>query len=166
MRTLGEALDSVYAQTRQDFEVVLVNDGSTDPATNEMIDGLNRPRLTVLSTENRGLAAARNLAARHASGRFLCALDADDKLHPEFFAKTLAVLESDASVAFVSTWVDCFGLENWTWKQDRCDLPKLLSECVVLTASPVRREAFEAVGGFDDRAYCLAPKTGISGLAS
>ena len=150
---LPEALDSVYTQTRQDFEVIVVNDGSTDPETNRIISALDRPRLQVLSTENCGLAAARNLAASYARGRYLCALDADDALHPDFFRKTLAVLDTDPSVAFVSTWVQCFGLEEWTWRQDRCDLPKLLSECVVLTASPVRRDVFERVGGFDAVSY-------------
>jgi glycosyltransferase involved in cell wall biosynthesis len=148
-----EAVDSVLAQTYPDFEIVVVNDGSTDPATNAVLAALDRPRTTVLTTENRGLPAARNHAIRHARGRYVCALDADDRLHPQFLDKTIGVLERDPSVAFVSTWVECFGVERWIWRQERCDFPALLAECVVLTASPVRREALEAMGGYDCQRY-------------
>jgi glycosyltransferase involved in cell wall biosynthesis len=150
---LEEAVDSVFAQSCQDFEIVIVNDGSTDAATNRLLARFRRPRTTVLHSENRGLAAARNLAIEHARGRYLCALDADDKLHPSFLEKTTAILDGDPSIAFVSTWLEIFGTESWVWKQDRLDLPKLLSECVVLTAAPVRREAVLAVGGYDARLF-------------
>ncbi len=152
-RYVRDAIESVLAQSRQDFEIVVVNDGSTDEETNRILGALDYPRTTVLATGNRGLPAARNLALAHARGRYVCALDADDRLHPSFFEKTLAVLDSDSGVAFVSTWAECFGLEQWTWRQERCDFPALLAECVVLTAAPVRRSAVEAVGGYDERAY-------------
>jgi glycosyltransferase involved in cell wall biosynthesis len=150
---IAEAVHSVFAQTYQDFEVVVVNDGSTDPETNTIITSLHGPRITVLTTENRGLPAARNRAIQHARGKYICALDADDKLHPSFLEKTIGVLERDPSVAFVSTWLECFGTESWVWRQERCDFPKLLAECVVLTASPVRRDAVDAVGGYDCEHY-------------
>ena len=148
---LEETVDSVLTQTDQDFEVVIVNDGSTDERTNAILRDFQRPRTTVLSTDNQGLAAARNLAIEHSQGKYICALDADDKLHPRFLEKTTAVLEADPSVTFVSTWLETFGTESWVWRQERCDFPTLLAECVVLTASPVRREAVDAVGGYDNR---------------
>ena len=145
-----EAVDSVFAQTDQDFEIVIVNDGSTDGATNLLLAEFSRPKTRVLSTENRGLAAARNLAIANSRGRYICALDADDRLHPAFIEKTTALLDADPSLAFASTWLETFGDEQWIWRQDRCDFPALLAECVVLTAAPVRREAIEAVGGYDE----------------
>jgi len=149
-RYLEEAVDSVFAQTDQDFEIVIVNDGSTDEPTNTLLAGYSRPRTRVLSTENRGLAAARNLAIAHARGRYICALDADDRLHPAFLEKTTALLDADPSLAFVSTWLETFGDEQWVWRQDRCDFPALLAECVVLTAALARREAIDAIGGYDE----------------
>jgi glycosyltransferase involved in cell wall biosynthesis len=150
---LAEAVDSVFAQTCQDFEIVIVDDGSTAPETRRILEHFKRPRTTLLRTENRGLAAARNHAIAHARGQYLCALDADDRLHPEFLAKTTARLDADPNLAFVSTWVEIFGAERWIWRQERCDFPLLLSECVVLTASPVRREAVIAVGGYDEAIF-------------
>src|SRR3954452_10064195 len=77
---IDEAVESVFAQTCQDFEILVVDDGSTDAATIEKLTGWTVPRLQVLRTANCGLPAARNHAARHASGSVFCALDADDRL--------------------------------------------------------------------------------------
>ena len=67
---ITEAVDSVRTQTFQDVELVIVDDGSTDPATRETLARLSGPGTTVLTTVNRGLPAARNHAARHASVEF------------------------------------------------------------------------------------------------
>lgn len=150
---LEEAVDSVLAQTFKDFEIIIINDGSTDEMTNTLLADFKRPSTQVFFTENRGLPAARNFAIEKSRGMYICALDADDKLHPLFLEKTVSVLETNPSVAFVSTWVEIFGSENWIWCQESCDFPKLLAECVVLTASPVRREGIEAIGGYDTSSY-------------
>ena len=147
---IAEAVDSVLAQTLQDFEIVIVDDGSTDPATRETLARLTGPSMTVLTTANRGLPAARNHAARHASGEFYCALDADDKLAPTWFEKAVGVLERRPDVMFVSHWLETFGDERWTWTPERCDLPSLLARNAVNGAALVRRSAFEAVGGYNE----------------
>ena len=95
------------------------------------------------------MPAARNLALEHARGRYICALDADDRLHPAFIEKTTALLDADPSLTFVSAWLETFGDEHWVWRQERCDFPALLAECVVLTAAMVRKDAVDTVGGYD-----------------
>jgi glycosyltransferase involved in cell wall biosynthesis len=147
---ISEAIGSVLAQTVQDFEIIVVDDGSTDPATREILSGLATPQVMVLTTANQGLPAARNHAARHASGAFFCALDADDKLAPTWFEKAINVLERQSEVMFVSHWLETFGDEHWTWTPQHCDLPSLLARNTVNGAALVRREAFEAVGGYDE----------------
>jgi glycosyltransferase involved in cell wall biosynthesis len=146
---LDEAIDSVFAQTFQDFEIVIVNDGSTDPDTNRLLADYRRPRTRVVQSEHRGLAAARNLAIQHARGRYLCALDADDKLAPTFLERTTRRLDGEEGLTFVSCWLKTFGAEDWVWKQDRCDLPTLLGECTVATPALVRAAAVRAAGGYD-----------------
>jgi glycosyltransferase involved in cell wall biosynthesis len=147
---IAEAIGSVLAQTFQDFEIIVVDDGSTEPATREILSTLATPQTTVLTTANRGLPAARNHAARHASGEFFCALDADDKLAPTWFEKAIDLLDRQSEVTFVSHWLETFGDERWTWTPQRCDLPSLLARNTVNGAALVRREAFEAVGGYDE----------------
>lgn len=147
---ISEAISSVLAQTFQEFEIIVVDDGSTEPATREILSTLATAQTTVLTTANRGLPAARNHAARHASGEFFCALDADDKLAPTWFEKAIDVLDRQSEVMFVSHWLETFGDERWTWTPQRCDLRFLLARNTVNGAALVRREAFEAVGGYDE----------------
>jgi len=146
---VDEAVSSVLAQTFQDFEILIVDDGSTDAATQAILAGYARPKTRVIRAAHAGLAAARNLGLKHAAGRYLCALDADDTLEPSFLEKTLGVLDGDESLTFCSSWLRTFGEEAWEWKPERCDLPTLLWEDTVLTAALVRRDAVEAIGGYD-----------------
>jgi glycosyltransferase involved in cell wall biosynthesis len=147
---IGEAIDSVRQQTIHDSEIIVVDDGSTDVATRATLATLADARTRVLTVENRGLPAARNFAARHARGEFFCALDADDKLAPTWFERAVHLLDSRPEVAFVSHWLETFGDERWTWMPDRCDLPSLLARNAVNGAALVRRDAFEAAGGYDE----------------
>jgi len=146
---LDEAVESVLAQTYRDFEIVIVDDGSTDPSTRALLADYQRPRTRVIHAPHGGLAAARNLAIANTSGIYMCALDADDWLDPSFLEKTAPILDADASLTFVSCWLRTFGEEEWEWKPERCDLPVLLWENTVLTAALVRREAVVEVGGFN-----------------
>jgi glycosyltransferase involved in cell wall biosynthesis/SAM-dependent methyltransferase len=146
---LDDAVDSVLEQTFEDFEILIVDDGSTNRDTRALIDGYDRPKTRVLSAAHQGVSGARNVGIEHSVGEYLCFLDADDKLDPLFLEKTIAPLERDQSLSFVSCWLRTFGSEDWVWRQDRCDLPALLAECTVLTAAPVRRTAVNEAGGFD-----------------
>jgi glycosyltransferase involved in cell wall biosynthesis len=147
---IGEAIDSVRQQTIHDSEIIVVDDGSTDVATRATLATLADARTRVLTVEHRGLPAARNFAARHARGEFFCALDADDKLAPTWFERAVHLLDSRPEVAFVSHWLETFGDERWTWMPERCDLPSLLARNAVNGAALVRRDAFEAAGGYDE----------------
>ena len=148
---VDEAVESVLAQDRSDVEIIIVNDGSTDSATYELLRSYQRPDTRVVETERRGLAAARNRALYEARGRYICALDADDRLAPGYFDRTAGLLDERDDLTFVSCWLETFGDEHWVWRQERCDFPALLAECTVCTAALVRRDALRAVGGFDER---------------
>ena len=147
---LDDAVQSVLDQTFQEFDVVIVDDGSTDEVTTTLLARLSRPKTRVLRIENRGLSAARNIGAAATTGEYLCMLDADDLLSLDMLEKSVAALDEDRSVAFVSHWVRTFGDEHRDWTPTRCDLPALLDVNTVNGAALVRREAFEAVNGFDE----------------
>ena len=145
---LDEAVTSVLKQTFGDFEVIVVDDGSTESETRRVLDNYRWPKTRVVSMTHSGLAAARNAGIQASIGRYLCFLDADDKLAASYFEKAVALLDNDASAAFVSSWLETFGEEQWLWQQERCDFPTLLVECTVSTSALVRREAVVAAGGF------------------
>ena len=148
---VDEAVQSVLAQTEQDFEILVVDDGSTDDATVSLLASARWPRTTIFRTENRGLARARNFLIERSSGQYLCALDADDKLHPEYFERTLAAFARDPSLAFVSTRLQMFGCENRVFPPEtRCDLTTLLCDCPIFSAALVRKAAVDGLGGYDE----------------
>jgi len=148
---LDEAVASVLAQTRSDAEILIVDDGSDDPATRHMLTSYRRPRTRVIRTPNRGLASARNTGLEEARGRFVSFLDADDLFEPRFLEVTIGRLEADDSLAFASCWLTAFGAKQFDWRPERCDFPWLLAEDTVCTAAPARRDALLAIGGYDER---------------
>jgi GT2 family glycosyltransferase/SAM-dependent methyltransferase len=146
---LDEAVQSVLDQTFQDFEILIVDDGSDEPATRSLFTSYRRPRTRILRTDNRGLARARNLGLAEAVGQYVSFLDADDLFEPAFLERTVAVLETEPDVAFASCWLTAFGASSFDWAPETCSLPALLVEDTVCTAALTRRDVLEAVGGFD-----------------
>ncbi len=81
-----ESVDSVLAQTFQDFEILIVDDGSTDAETVGILKDNAWPKTRVIRTENQGLAAARNNGIQEARGVYILPLDADDRIGPDYLA--------------------------------------------------------------------------------
>lgn len=105
---LEETLGSVAGQTLGDFEVVVVDDGSTD-GTKELLDRLAEPRLRVVAQDRRGPAAARNRGIELARGRYIAFLDADDLWEPDKLELQVQFMEHAPQVGL------CF--TDWTWLQ-------------------------------------------------
>ena len=96
-QTIRETLDSALSQTCGDFEVVVVDDGSTD-ATPSILDSFDAPRLRVVRQRNRGLAGARNTGVAAARGRLIGFLDGDDLWDPNKLAIHIAHLHQNPDV--------------------------------------------------------------------
>jgi glycosyltransferase involved in cell wall biosynthesis len=97
---LPEALHSVLTQTFTDFEVLIVDDGSTDD-TPALLAQIRDPRVRCFHQTNAGTAAARNTAMRAARGQYIACLDSDDRWDAEFLAVTIAALEADPQLGVV-----------------------------------------------------------------
>src|SRR5918995_6791294 len=96
---LGEAIESVLSQSYKRFEIVVVDDGSTDD-TSEV--ATRYPRVRCIRQENRGLAGARNTGIRHCQGEYVVFLDADDRLLPEALEAGVREPGAHPEGAFVS----------------------------------------------------------------
>ena len=172
-----EAIASVRAQTETRWELLLVDDGSTDesPEVARRAVAADPARVRLLTHpggENRGMSASRNLGVQAAAGEFVAFLDADDVYLPEKLERQLDVLRTHPEVGVV------FGPTPhwWSWTGDPADLERdsvrrLGAPPETVVAAPelvraylqrradtpatcgvlVRRSAIEAVGGFDDR---------------
>lgn len=145
---LEEAVRSVLRQTFQDFEIVVVDDGSDEPATLEVLSRLSHPRLRLLRQPNRGLPAARNAGIRQAQGKYVCCLDADDLLAPTYLEKAVHLLECFPTVGFAYSWVERFGDEGGIWETQPFNLANLLDYNHVSVAAVFRRSAWARVGGY------------------
>lgn len=115
---IGEALASIQEQTLRDFEVLLVDDGSTDGTLKEVETFSNSLDLTILRQANAGPAAARNAGIRQARGRHCAFLDADDLMLPERLAAQVELLEADPDLGLVHTDLMTFN-ENGIIHQTR-----------------------------------------------
>ncbi|CAG9932785.1 glycosyltransferase [Candidatus Nitrotoga arctica] len=96
-RHIQATIDSVLVQTFNDFELIVVDNGSTD-RTSEILGSVNDPRLRVLTLPERGVSRARNLGLREARGAFIAFLDSDDTWSAEFLEKMHMALASDSKV--------------------------------------------------------------------
>lgn len=149
---LDEAVDSVLSQTVQDFEIFIVNDGSTDPFTVNLLKDYVRPKTTVLSTPNQGLPTARNHGIRHSRGEYVCCLDADDKYDPRFLEACASVLDRDPDerIGFVTPGVHMFGPDfSSIWASSAYNPSRLVVENLMQSACMFRRKCWDLVGGYD-----------------
>ena len=154
---LGEAVDSILGQTLQDVEIIVVDDGSDDPDTRRSLSEFQRPRTKLISHQkNRGLPAARNSGITHARGKYICCLDADDKLHPTYLEKCLCLLEANHGIDFVYSWTQVFGQEERVWHAPQFDPEEIIHYNQLNPPAVFRRKVWQVVGGFReemDRGY-------------
>ena len=147
---LEQAIESILAQTFLDYEIVVVDDGSTDQLTKDVLRTIKYFGVRVIRTGNRGLAAARNLAIKQANGEFIVPLDADDKIQPEFLEKCYRTFLENPQTGFVYTGMRYFG--------DRTDAHaypynyyKLLFWCFLNPTGCYRKKDWSRVGGYNEK---------------
>jgi glycosyltransferase involved in cell wall biosynthesis len=102
-RTLADAVRSVFAQTYTDWELILIDDGSTDGSL-DLVRHIDDPRVRIISDcTNRGLCARLNQIASLAEGRYLARMDADDLMHPQRIERQLKFLNANPSIDAIDT---------------------------------------------------------------
>jgi glycosyltransferase involved in cell wall biosynthesis len=147
-RFVREAVESARSQHGGPPRIVLVDDGSTDPETVRVLDELGQ-EAELVRTPNRGPSSARNAGAKRADTAFLLTLDADDKLAPGALDAMRAPLDESARLGFAYGRTRLFGHLSAELSLPDYDPYKLLYRSLVSATSLIRREAFDAVGGFD-----------------
>lgn len=153
-QTLQQALDCLYAQTYQDFEIILCDDGSTDN-TFEIAQCNAQFHCNIKlirNSHNLGLNQTLNNCLRIAEGEFIARMDADDTCSCNRLEKEICVLDAHPELAIVSSDMSFFD-ENGVWGRTNCLLQPRPSDFVKQTrfchaACLVRKEAFDAVGGY------------------
>jgi len=143
-----ESVESVRKQTFGDLEIVVVDDGSNDPDTIEILDKLNYPRLKLIHTANNGLPTARNIGIKNSTGRYIFPLDSDDKIAPEYLSKAEKILNSDKDIGIVYCKARLFGSINMDWELPEFDITTMLKKNIIFASAMFRRSDWEKVGGY------------------
>lgn len=160
---LEEALSNLVDLKPHDFEVIVVNDGSNDGKTPNLIDDLvakysNYFAIKAMHQQNQGLAMARNNAIANAKGAYIAPLDADNKLVPDFIEKAIKILEEHKEYSIVHGNPIFFGDNDLKrhFKVESFDLIKMLRENYFDACSVYRKEVWLKNNGYD----ALMPKMG------
>jgi glycosyltransferase involved in cell wall biosynthesis len=153
---LCEAVDSVLAQSYRDFELIVVDDGSTDGTADELATRY-RERVRVLGQFNRGVAAARNLGVRRCDGEYVAFLDSDDLWRPRKLGAQVNFMQSDPQRRICQTeeiWIRNGARVNPRTKHRKPsgDIFRASLELCLVSPSAVMmtRPLFDEVGGFDE----------------
>ncbi len=165
--TLAETLQSIQAQSCEDFEVVAIDDGSEDGSGDILLEWSRRdPRFRVLLTDHQGIVEAPNRGLALCQSAYVARMDADDRMHPERLEKQLAWLERDLGLSVVSCLVEIFPREETgegmlvyeAWLNGLVDSAEIEREFFVESpiANPsamMRREDLVDLGGYQDRGW-------------
>lgn len=163
MAFLPETLDSVLKQTFTDFEVLIVNDGSSDHIV-EWASQITDPRVRLISQENQRVSAARNTGITNSQGEYIAFLDADDLWEPTKLEKQVRCLDKKPEVGLVYTWTLFVDQDNNSMGKIYASHAEgnvweefVANDMIASGSSPmVRRSCFDTVGLFD-RNLAYAP---------
>ncbi len=147
---LPETLKSVEAQTFRDFEVVIVDDGSTDSQTIKVLTEIDQPGLRVIRTTNHGVSAARNSGIQAASGKYILTLDADDMIAERYLEVAVPVLDCHDDVGVVCCERQLFGERQGRSVLPDYDARRMLVENLVYPTALFRKKDWAAIGGYNE----------------
>jgi glycosyltransferase involved in cell wall biosynthesis len=146
---INEMIESVSAQTFEDYEIIIVNDGSTDN-TADILNYIDNEKIKVIHTENHGPAIARNTAIRYARASVIMNLDADDKIAPDLLEKAYEVFEKISNAGIVYCDAECFGAKSGKFEIGEYTKEAMLFDNRINSLSFFRKDDWQKVGGYSD----------------
>jgi len=147
-----ETFVSLQAQSLQNWEWVIVDDGSTDQKSVKRLAEVaaRDERIKVVQQINAGPGAARNKAFHNSSGRYICLLDSDDMIEPTYLEKAVWFLDSNPEFAFCNAYSVIFGEQEYLWTTGFERGKGHIKANSGPPISVIRRAAYEDCGGFDE----------------
>jgi glycosyltransferase involved in cell wall biosynthesis len=148
---LDECLQSVLNQTNQNWECIIVNDGSPDNTEEIALEWCKKdPRFTYLKKENGGPSSARNAGIDIANGKYLLPLDSDDKISSNYLSACLKEIEACDEIKIVYGKAFKFGLVNKDWKLPDYTFESLLRGNMIFCTALYRKSDWKKAGGYDE----------------
>ncbi|HYM19631.1 MAG TPA: glycosyltransferase family A protein [Candidatus Kapabacteria bacterium] len=152
-RTIRRAIMSMRSQTFDDWEYIIIDDGSTDDTFSAISDLLESdPRITYHYSVNQGTSKARDLGCSLSHGRYFTFLDSDDEYLPNHLESRYNILSHNPAIELLHGGVEIVGDE---FVADKFDTSKRvhLSECAIGGTFVIRRDLWKRIGGFGNITY-------------
>lgn len=146
---LLEAIASLENEGTHNWELIIVNDGSTEPITLQVLASLKTQGYCVIDQANQGLSAARNTGIHQARGRYILPLDADNCVKLPYLTQAIAVLDQHPEVGVVYGNLELFGERSGLVQVPRFSVELLLVGNAIDACAVFRRSIWEAIGGYD-----------------
>jgi len=148
---LGEALESVLAQTYMNWECIIINDGSPDNTEEVALKYCKKDnRLKYYYKENGGHSSARNFGVSHSSGKYILPLDADDTISDNYIDAAVKKIESDPNIKIVTGQVQHFGDVHEKFIMPAYSIKSYLVVNFISISSLFSKEDFDNAKGFDE----------------
>jgi len=146
---LAETIESVLQSTYPEFEIILVDDESSDKSVEITREYAEKDtRVKCFTQQNGGAAAARNHAIRKSSGEYILPVDADDKIATDYIEKAVEVLIHQPKVKVVGSNAVFFGEKEGIWILPEFDLKLLARKNLINNCSMYRKADWEQAGGY------------------
>ena len=147
-----EAIESVeQCSDKSLYEIIIINDGSTDDYTIEVMKQLEEEGYHVINQKNQGLGPTRNNAIKAAKGEYILPLDSDNKIRPEYIYESIKILDADATIVMVYGDAQFFGDTTKRRVVGRFNLQQIMIENYIDACTVFRKSAWEAAGGYDEK---------------
>ncbi len=147
---IRETIDSIPLKDNPKLEIIIVNDGSTDAYTQEVLEALTAEGFWVVNQQNQGLGKTRNNGIKLATGKYILPLDADNKLLPLYLSKGIDYLEENPEISVLYGDFVYFGDKSEHIKVADFNLQKLMTGNYIDACAIFRRSAWEQIGGYDE----------------
>jgi glycosyltransferase involved in cell wall biosynthesis len=153
---LREALASIeQVRNANLLEVIVVDDGSSEVETKNILSEVVEAGYSVVPQPNRGPGAARNTGIRLAKGEFILPLDSDNRLRAVYLNEGVSLLRKNPFVGVVYADTQYFGERYGRWRVPEFDLLSLIRENFIDTCALYRKKLWEEVGGYDEQMICM-----------
>lgn len=145
------AIDCIRKQTYKDVEIIVVDDGSSDNHTRDILTSIQSPDVQIYFKENGDVASARNYGIKRSNGHYILTLDADDRFHPTFLEKAVDILKSNKQVGMVTSYITRIYRDRETEVEKiGGDISTFIKNHESSASLLFRYQCWREVGGYDE----------------
>lgn len=147
-----KSLESVFSSTYSNIELVIVNDGSTNPYVLNKLDSLsNHPNIKIINQENSGPSSARNNGIKSSTGEYILPLDSDDMISPDYIQTCVNIIRKNNKISPVYCDTNHAGQMTGIEQRPEWSKERLIQGPFIVNCSMFTREAFDTCGGYDEQ---------------